>query len=122
MNKLFKQYNLKWIGSFINVFYLSLPIFGIATNVMEAGTFYGVQKTNIHHLAPWLSFQLFMAGIVVIGLIILVAFFKFVYPSYYAFLNKQSYMHQNPMQKDLAELLAKQKKIMKYLKIDDEEE
>ena len=106
-NSFWKQYNIKGIGSFINVFYLSLPIFGIATNVMEAGTFYGVQKTNIHHLAPWLSFQLFMAGIVVIGLIILVMFFKFVYPSYYKFLNEQSYKHNNPIKKDLDKIKEK---------------
>ena len=93
---------------------MSLPIFGVATNVMEAGTFYGVQKQNIHHLMPWMSFQLFLALIIILGLGLLLIFYKFIYPSYYKFLNEQTYKHENPMQKDLA-------LIKKHLGIKDED-
>jgi len=113
-NSFFRQYNVKGIGSFINVFYMSLPIFGVATNVMEAGTFYGVQKQNIHHLMPWMSFQIFLALIILLGFGLLLIFYKFVYPSYYKFLNEQTYKHENPMQKDLA-------LIKKHLGIKDED-
>jgi hypothetical protein len=118
-SNLFRQYNVKGIGSFINVFYMSLPIFGVLTNIMEAGTFYGVQKTNIHHIASWMSFPIFLGIVIVLGLFVILFFFKFVYPSYYAFLNRQSYIHQNPMQKDLEELKINQKEIMKHLGIED---
>ena len=119
MKGLFKQYNLKWIGSFLNVLYMASPLLGIAVSVIECGTFYTVQRAGIHQLVPWMSFPIFISMVILLGLVVLFIFYKFVYPSYYAFVNKQTYMHQNPMQKDLAELLAKQKKIMKRLNIEE---
>jgi hypothetical protein len=117
----FKQYNVKGIGALINVFYTALPVFGVATNVMECGTFYGVQKANIHMYAPWLSFQLFLLSVIIIGVIILVGFYKFIYPSYYAFLNQQTYIHQSPVERDLTMIKKNLKAINKKMGITDEE-
>ena len=113
-NSLFRQYDIKWLGTFINLFYMSLPLVGIATNVMEAGTFYGVQKANIHHFAPWLSFQLFMGIVIFVVILIEVGFYLFIYKAYQSFVNHQAYIHNNPVQKDLA-------LIKKHLGIKDED-
>jgi hypothetical protein len=116
----FKQYNVKGIGAFINVLYAALPIFGIATSIMEAGTFYGVQRVNIYRFAPWLSFEWFLAFVILLGLIIVAVFYKFIYPSYFAFINKQTYIHQNPMQQDLEQLKEDMKLIKDHFKIGDD--
>jgi len=122
MNKYFKQYNLRWLGTFINLVYMSMPILGIATNVMEAGTFYGVQKVNIRHFAPWMTFPVFMCFVIIVGLLILVGFYLFIYKAYQTFVNNQTYKHENPMQKDLAKILKRQDQIMKKLGLVDEDE
>lgn len=120
MNGLFKQYNIKGIGTFINVLYLTAPILGIAMYFVNAMTFYTVANDTIHKYLPWMRLPIFLGLLIIAVLIMLFVFYKFIYPSYYSFLNKQTYIHDNPMQKDLAELLAKQKKIMKHLNIEEE--
>ena len=88
---------------------------------MECGTFYTVQQVNIHRFIRWMTFPWFILFVVLIGLLVLFVFYKFVYPSYYAFLNKQTYIHENPMQKDLAKILKRQDKIMKKLGLEDDD-
>ena len=113
MNKLFHQHYIKGIGSFVNVLYLTSPLFGLAMYLVNASTFYAVISDKINKYAPWLSFPLFISLLIVSGLLLLFIFYKFVYPSYYAFLNRQTYIHQNPIQEDL-------KKIKEKLRIKDE--
>ena len=113
MDRLFKQYHIKGIGSFLNVLYLTSPLFGMGMYLIQTATFYAVVSDKIKTYAAWLSFPLFFSLIVIAGFILLFLFYKFVYPSYYAFLNRQTYIHQNPMQEDLA-------KIKKHLGITDE--
>lgn len=113
-NKLFKQYKIKGIGSFINVLYSTSPLLGIVMYIVNATTFYAVAFPYIHKYVSWLSLPIYLICLVVGVIVLLILFYKFVYPSYYAFLNKQTYMHDNPMQKDLD-------KIKKKLGIEDDE-
>jgi hypothetical protein len=101
MKNMFKQYNIKGIGTFINVLYLTAPILGIVMSIVNAITFYAVVNEYLHKIVPWLSLPLFIGLLMVGGLVLLLLFYKFIYPSYYAFLNKQTYIHENPMQRDL---------------------
>jgi hypothetical protein len=101
MNKFFKQYNIKGIGTFINVLYLTAPILGIAMYFVNAMTFYTVAQVYIHKYFPWVNLAVFLIFLVAAMLLLVFLFYKFVYPSYYAFLNKQTYIHDNPIQKDL---------------------
>jgi len=101
VNKIFRQYNIKGIGTFINVLYLTAPMLGMVMYIINATTFYAVAFPYIHKYIAWLNLPIFLAFLILGILIMLLIFYKFVYPSYYAFLNKQTYMHQNPMQRDL---------------------
>ena len=103
---MFRQYHVKGIGTFINVLYLTAPVMGIVMYFVNAMTFYAVANVNIHRLFPWMNLTLFIVSLVAMMLIALVLFYMFVYKSYYSFLNKQTYIHNNPMQKDL-ELIKK---------------
>ena len=117
---LFKQYNVNGIGTFLNILYMAAPLVGFCTSIIECGTFYTVQSANIHRVVPWLTFPIFILLLVLFGMVVLFIFYKFIYPNYYAFLNRQSYIHQNPMQMDLAKILRQQKMIMEHLGIEDD--
>jgi hypothetical protein len=119
--KLSKQYNVKWIGSFINVLYLTAPIIGIGTSALNAATFFAVVQFYIHQFASWVTFPMFFAALIICVLLLLLIFYKFIYPSYYTFLNKQTYIHNNPAMEKLEELEANQLKIMKHLGLNDKE-
>jgi glycerol-3-phosphate acyltransferase PlsY len=107
MHKIFKQYNVKGIGTFINVLYLTAPILGIAMYFVNAMTFYTVAQSYIHKYASWVNLAVFLILLVCAMLVLVFIFYKFVYPSYYAFLNKQTYIHENPIQRDLKAIKEK---------------
>ena len=102
-----KQYNLKGIGIFVNVFYLTAPLLGMVMYFVNAMTFYTVASPQIHKVFPWVNLVVFLAALIVSMVLLMVIFYMFVYPSYYAFLNKQTYIHENPMQEDLRKIKTK---------------
>lgn len=120
-NEIFKQYNVKGIGAFLNLLYMVAPMVGFITSIIACGTFYTVQSANINRIMPWLTFPLFILLLSILGTVVLVVFYKFIYPNYYAFLNRQSYIHQNPIQKDLEKILRQQRMIMEHLGIKDDD-
>lgn len=113
LNKFLKQYNIKWIGTFINLLYTTAPMLGIVMYFINAITFYAVASPSIIKIFPWFNLPIFLIAIFSGVIILLLVFYKFIYPSYYAFINKQSYIHENPIQRDLA-------LIKKHLGINDE--
>ena len=108
-NNFSKQYDIKWIGSFINVLYLTAPLISIGIGILNVATFFAVVQGYMHQtrLFEWVTFPIFFGFIVACGLLMIYLFYKFVYPSYYTFLNQQSYKHNNPIRKDLAEIKEK---------------
>lgn len=124
MNKLLKQHDVKWLrwlGTFIIALYLTSPILGLMISIMESGTFYGVQSNNIHRFAPWMSFPIFILVAILAGLTVVCIFYIVIYPVYQAALNRQTYIHKNPMQEDLAKILKNQDKIMEKLGLKDDD-
>jgi hypothetical protein len=111
MNKIFKQYNIKGVGSSIYTLYLAAPMIGIFMYIINAFTFYVVARDKYF---PWINPPLFILFACVGLILLLFVFFKFVLPSYISFINRQSYIHNNPIQMDLA-------KIKKKLGIEDDE-
>jgi hypothetical protein len=105
-NNIFKQRDVRGIGAFINVLYLTAPMIGMVAYVMSAITMYTVIKPYLNYWFPWMSIGVFFAILFVAFLVALLIFYKFIYPSYWAFQNRQVYIHKNPMQKDL-ELIKK---------------
>jgi phosphoglycerol transferase MdoB-like AlkP superfamily enzyme len=108
---MFKQHNLKWVGALFNVLYLTMPIFGIVAYAMSAMTLYTVTLPYTKPIMPWLNVPIFFSVVLVICALAMYVNYKFIYPSYFSFLNKQTYIHNNPMMEDL-------QKIKKKLEID----
>ncbi len=112
--KLTKQYNIKGVGTFINVLYMTAPMLGIVMYIINAMTFYTVASEYIQKVIPWFTLPIFILTLVLGVILLLIFFYKFIYPNYYTFLNHQSYTHNNPIRKDL-------EMIKKHLGIQDDE-
>jgi hypothetical protein len=109
---LLRQHNIKRVGSFIHVLYLTMPLFGAGSYTMSAITMYTVLMPYFKDKIPWMTLPLFIGICLMACGIMLFCFYKFVYPSYMSFQNKQEYSHNNLIRQDLD-------KIKKALKIED---
>lgn len=105
--KLLEQRNVKWLGAFIHVLYLASPLLGLVAYAMTAFTLYAVTSQTIKGIIPWWSLQIFLGLLVIALLVTMVLFYVLVYKSYFAFLNRQTYIHNNPIQQDLAKIKEK---------------
>ena len=105
--KIFKQHYLKGIGSFIDVLYLTMPLFSIGAYTMSAITMYTLLMPLFKPIIPWMSPLIFF-GICFIGCLLLMGImYKFIYKSYFAFRNNQEYKADNPIRKDLEKIKNK---------------
>jgi hypothetical protein len=102
-----KQYNVKRIGSFIHVLYLTMPLFGLGAYTMSAITMYTVLLPYIQPLAPWFSAPVFIGVCFILCALLVFCFYKFVYPSYMTFQNRQEYNHNSLLRKDLEAIKKK---------------
>lgn len=98
---LLKQHNLKRVGAFIDVLYLTMPLFSVGAYAMSAITMYTVINPWVKPIMPWMTLQLFFGLAFVVCLMLMGMMYKFVYRSYFAFRNNQEYKTDNPIRKDL---------------------
>jgi hypothetical protein len=103
----FKQKHIPYIGAFINVLYLTIPLFSVIAYGMSAATLYTVANYYIKQVIPWFSLPVFIVLIVITGALLLWLNYKYLYPSYYTFVNKQTYEHNNPIRRDLKQIKDK---------------
>jgi uncharacterized membrane protein len=101
LKKIFKQHDIKGVGTFIHVLYMAAPMLGIVMYIINAVTFYTVAREHIINVLPWFSLGVFIIVLVVGVVVMLMIFYVFIYRSYYTFLNRQTYEHNNPIRKDL---------------------
>jgi hypothetical protein len=102
-----KQYHVGRIGAFIHVLYLTMPLFGAISYTMSAITMYTVLLPYLKPSAPWLSAPLFFGICICLAVVTVLLFYKFVYPSYMSFQNKQEYSHNSLLRKDLEKIKQK---------------
>jgi len=117
LHKAAKQYSTgPWLGGLKDlasraVFYLSLLNF-----IQISATFYYITlKPNYQWFLPWVSFGAYFGILMFLVLIVMFLEYKFVIPSTYMFLNRQEYLHQNLIRKDLRRLQEKLERIEKKL-------
>ncbi len=102
-----RQIKVPFVGTFINVLYLTMPLFGIIAYAITALTFYTVNLEWIGIHMPWMTVPVFIGLIIAFCSILMCLNYIFLYPSYYEFLNKQVYKHGNPIQEDLSAIREK---------------
>jgi len=54
--------------------------------------------------APWFTLPIYFLFLIVLAALGMVFEYKVMYPSWYAFRNKQEYEHQSPIKKDLEKI------------------
>lgn len=118
ISKLFKQRNIRWIGPFIDVLYLTMPLFGMISYCMMAITMYAVVRGYLLAALPWIKIWMFFLFLVVTCLCLLLIVYKFIYPSYFTFRNKQEYLHNNLLRQHLERQDKELKKIKDKLGVD----
>jgi len=103
-----EQRRVRYIGAIKNLFGRTVFYVSILNFIMISSTTYVIVIKNVINI----SFILFI--FIILGIIILAMIFefKFVLPSETAFLNWQTYEHNNPLRTDLEEI----KKDLDYLK------
>ncbi len=95
MKRLFKQYNIQWLGTFINVLYLTMPLFGIVAYGMTAVTLYATFIVPfVRPYIPWLNIWWFILVIFIGAIFILLIFWKFIYKAYF----------RNPIKQDIEQI------------------
>jgi hypothetical protein len=100
----------KAVGGFIAVLYFTIPQFSALAYVISVLTLYTVNIDYINKHLSWLSIPIMFVLVLISVIIWLVVNYRFLYPMFLAFQNKQIYKHGNPITDDL-------KAIKKALKI-----
>lgn len=89
-NPLNKQHNIKWLGSFIFLLYMTSPLLGIMMSIVNSITFYAVIYPYLHRYIAWFGFPIFFVCLIIGGFTIIFCFWKFVLRAYYEYTNQQS--------------------------------
>jgi len=86
------------IGGIIAVFSTSLVI-------LSPFSFIGILALNYDkYLKYWMSLEMFIIASITISILYEWIFFTIIYPSIMQFANRRAYMHDSPIQRDVAEL------------------
>lgn len=112
-----------WMGGFKDILIMSFVWVSIINFVLVSAIAYNTTiRPSLPDSFSWLTPWVFMVLMGVVFVVIMFIEWKWIYPSYYAFRNRQEYEHQNLLRGDLEELKKRQKKIMERLNIEDEED
>lgn len=85
-----KQFNLKRLGIFIYLVYLTAPLIGVMMAVVNSITFYAVVYPYIHQYVKWFNFGCFIACAIVAGLLCILFFYIFMLKGYLEYLNRNT--------------------------------
>lgn len=100
---MFKQYQIKWIGRFVQITYQTMPLINILIQGFTIAITYRVWQSGILSVFPWISLPVF------IGLVILIALFLMwfnhvvIYKGYWYHQNTQQF----PEDGEVAKLIRK---------------
>ena len=91
-----KQYNIPWVGAFIESFYNSLPAMSIVQFISILILLYATVEARL----AWL----FIAGVACVLLILLALMYLVVVPSLWTFRNKQMNRFESDILNEIREL------------------
>ena len=116
--KLAKQRNTSpHIGAVLNVYSATGIIYAPLTLIGVATTIYGLWGAEvIHSWFPWFTIIHMIGLMVLLILIAMIFFYKYIIPSQIAFSMQQNYKHRNPLVADVKKSLRNDKCILKELR------
>ena len=106
------QKRVRYIGAIKNIFSRTTFYISILNFAMLAATSYVVVVKGIIDIPFWV----FLLFISVLVLVAMVFEYTVMMPSEYAFINWQSYEHNNPIRTDLEEIKEELKKLKEIIK------
>lgn len=112
-----KQYYLgKWAGVYYAELLNGLSMVGVANALVNLTVLWAVASKDIVYWFSWLTYPIYVAIIFTIVLIVLPLFdYMLVNKTRQAFLNDQTWRHDNPIKNKLDAIEEKQKLIEKQL-------
>ena len=129
MGKIKKQYVFPWIGGLKDIWSMTSVYFSAINLLLISVTAYYTTISPLFKTpgafaiyTPWLSIYIFVGGMFALVLIAMVLEYKFIYPSYFTFRNKQEYEHQNLLRGDIKLLADRLTRIEEALGITPAEE
>ena len=100
---LLKQYNVPWLGAFVDSLYTSLPILSIINFLSIITVLFATIEDRLFTWAPWLTFWWFVAILGGLTISTMGIIYIFVLPSVWTFRNKQMNKYESDV---LAEIRA----------------
>jgi magnesium-transporting ATPase (P-type) len=111
-----------WLGGFKDVLIMSFVWVSVINFAFVAAVTYSTTlRPSLPDSFAWFSPWVFMGVMAVVFIVIMYVEWRWVYPSFYAFRNKQEYSHQNLLKSQLDQIERRQKLIMEKLGIKEEE-
>jgi len=113
LHKVSKQYNSgPWLGGVKDITARTMFYMGLLNFFQISAIFYYTTlKPTYSQSLLWISFGVYLGILTLLFLAVMVLEYKFVIPSTYTFQNRQEYLHQNLIRKDLKEILERLKKL-----------
>jgi len=87
--RVFKQYNIPWMGVLIESLYTALPLLSIINFLSIITVLYSTIKENLLPFAPWITFGHFVLFMTILVLTLMTIMYFFVVPSLWTFRAKQ---------------------------------
>lgn len=122
--KIMKQHEIPWIGALKDLYSMTSVYFAALNLLLIAITAFATVIGPLLHTpgafiiyAPWMNIYLFIGCLAVLVLLAMALEYKYIYPSYFAFRNKQEYEHQNLIRGDIKLLMERLARIEKALGI-----
>jgi len=101
-NILLKQSRpILWVGAGRDMMMRSQSYYAQTNAAMILLTMYTVREASFKSYLPWINFPIFFGIIIVIMIFVMLADYKFVYPSQIAFHQHEAYKHRSLIKRDL---------------------
>ena len=105
--KLMKQRNLPWLGSFTNILFTTMPLLSIINFLSIITVLYATSNPYLKEYAPWMSFWMFIAFLVVLTLTLMLLVHKYILPSMWTYRAKQMFEYESQLVDKLDEVLKR---------------
>ena len=97
IRNILKQKKVPMLGAFVDVFYTTLPLLGAFNFLSITVILYETIKPYILANFPWFSFWIFLGVLVLLTLLAMVVFYKFITPSLWDFRSRQMFLNNQEL-------------------------
>ena len=108
-----KQKSISWLGALHDAFTTSLPVLSAVQFLTILTLFYNDLSPHILPIFPWMTFYIFIGGVILIMCGVMILVYKYLLPSIWTFRGKQMYGFESEL---LDEVKALRKEVQELKK------